>query len=201
LFTGIVEELGQVVSIAKNADESARIVIAGPTVTSDTRGGDSICVNGVCLTVVDLDGGTFSADLMAETLRRTTLGSMSAGDQVNLERAMPADGRFGGHIVSGHIDGSGHIRSRRPSANWEIFEISIPPQLCRFVVRQGSITLDGVSLTVVQMQDGPDPWFSVSLIPTTLRDTTFGSRSVGVAVNIEVDVIGKYVERLMAVPA
>jgi len=197
VFTGIVEELGHVVSVTRLADDSARLVVSGPVVTSDARHGDSIAVNGVCLTVVDLDAGSFSADVMAETLRRSSLGALSVGDPVNLERPMAADGRFGGHIVQGHVDGRGSIRARRPSENWEVVEVDLPAELARFVVEKGSITVDGVSLTVVDMVDGEQPWFSVSLIPTTLAGTTLGSKGVGDPVNLEVDVIAKYVERLV----
>ena len=197
MFTGIVEELGHVVSVEQLADDSARLVVSGPVVTSDAQYGDSIAVNGVCLTVVDLGAGSFSADVMAETLKRSSLGALSAGDRVNLERPMAADGRFGGHIVQGHVDGRGIIRGRRPSANWEVVEVDLPADLARFVVTKGSITVDGVSLTVVDVVDGAQPWFSVSLIPTTLAGTTLGTKDVGEPVNLEVDVIAKYVERLV----
>ncbi len=201
MFTGIVEELGRVVEVARLAGDSARVVISGPTVTSDARPGDSIAVNGVCLTAVTLEDGTFSADVMAETLTRSSLGSLVPGDPVNLERPMSADGRFGGHIVQGHVDGVGRIRARRPSEHWEVVEIDLPPALARYLVEKGSITVDGVSLTVVEVVDDPSPWFSVSLIPTTLAGTTLGTREVGAAVNLEVDVIAKYVERLAEVRA
>ena len=200
MFTGIVEELGHVVSVEQLADDSARLVVSGPVVTGDARHGDSIAVNGVCLTVVDLGAGSFSADVMAETLKRSSLGALSAGDRVNLERPMAADGRFGGHIVQGHVDGRGIIRGRRRSANWEVVEVDLPADLARFVVPKGSITVDGVSLTVVDVVDGAQPWFSVSLIPTTLADTTLGTKDVGDPVNLEVDVIAKYVERLVGAP-
>lgn len=199
MFTGIVEELGRVVEVTRLAGDSARVVISGPTVTSDARPGDSIAVNGVCLTAVTLDGGTFSADVMAETLTRSSLGSLEPGDPVNLERPMSAEGRFGGHIVQGHVDGVGRIRARRSSENWEVVEIDLPPALARYLVEKGSITVDGVSLTVVEVLDDPSPWFSVSLIPTTLAGTTLGTREVGEPVNLEVDVIAKYVERLATV--
>lgn len=201
MFTGIVEELGRVVEVTRLAGDSARVVISGPTVTSDARPGDSIAVNGVCLTAVTLEGDTFSADVMAETLTRSSLGSLEPGDAVNLERPMSAEGRFGGHIVQGHVDGVGRIRARRPSENWEVVEIDLPPTLARYLVEKGSITVDGVSLTVVEVVDDPLPWFSVSLIPTTLAETTLGTREVGAPVNLEVDVIAKYVERLAAVRA
>ncbi|HEX6888129.1 MAG TPA: riboflavin synthase [Candidatus Nanopelagicales bacterium] len=197
MFTGIVEELGQVVEVTALPDEAARIVLHGPRVTIDARPGDSIAVNGVCLTAVELRDGTFSADVMAETLRRTTLGSLQAGDRVNLERPMPADGRFGGHLVQGHVDGVGRVRARRASQHWEVVEVELPPALARYVVPQGSITIDGVSLTVVTVADDDPPWCSVSLIPTTLAETTLGGRAVGERVNLEVDVLGKYVERLL----
>ena len=199
MFTGIVEELGRVVEVTALGDDSARLVVAGDVVTADATHGDSIAVNGVCLTVVDLSGGSFSADVMAETLHRSALGGLKPGDPVNLERPMAADGRFGGHIVQGHVDGVGRIRARRPSENWELVEISMPADLARYLVEKGSITVDGVSLTVVEVVDGDEPWFSVSLIPTTLSATTLGGRQVGDAVNLEVDVIAKYVERMVGV--
>ena len=201
MFTGIVEELGRVVEVTKLADDSARLVVSGPVVTADARHGDSIAVNGVCLTVVTLADGSFSADVMAETLHRSSLGDLQPGDPVNLERPMAADGRFGGHIVQGHVDGLGRIRARRPSENWEVVEVDLPEDLARFLVEKGSITVDGVSLTVVEVVDGDEPWFSVSLIPTTLTATTLGSRQVGDPVNLEVDVIAKYVERMVGVRA
>ncbi len=199
MFTGIVEELGRVVEVRALPDDSARLAVAGPRVTADAAPGDSIAVNGVCLTVVELAEGSFTADVMAETMARSSLGSLSADDAVNLERPMRADGRFGGHIVQGHVDGTGRIRARRPSANWEVVEIDLPAGLARFLVEKGSITVDGVSLTVVEVVDGAAPWFSISLIPTTLATTTLGSRAVGEVVNLEVDVIAKYVERLVGV--
>jgi len=199
VFTGIVEELGRVVEVTSLPDDSARLIVSGPLVTSDARPGDSIAVNGVCLTVVTVAGAEFSADVMAETLRRSSLGALQPGDAVNLERPMPADGRFGGHIVQGHVDGLGRIRARRPSVNWEVVEVDLPAELARFLVEKGSITVDGVSLTVVEVVDGAQPWFSVSLIPTTLAATTLGARQVGDPVNLEVDVIAKYVERMVGV--
>jgi len=201
VFTGIVEELGRVVEVTKLADDSARLVVSGPLVTDDAKHGDSIAVNGVCLTVVTLAEGSFSADVMSETLHRSSLGALKPGDPVNLERPMAADGRFGGHIVQGHVDGLGRIRARRPSENWEVVEVELPADLARFLVEKGSITVDGVSLTVVEVVDGDQPWFSVSLIPTTLSATTLGSRQVGDPVNLEVDVIAKYVERMVGVRA
>ena len=194
MFTGIVEELGKVVDREELGD-SARLMIHGPLVTSDARHGDSIAVNGVCLTVVAVTpGGRFSADVMAETLNRSSLAALTAGSQVNLERAAPVGGRLGGHIVQGHVDGTGQVLSRQPSEHWEVVRISLPPRLSRYVVEKGSITVDGVSLTVSAVGDD---WFEVSLIPTTLGLTTLGRAAVGAIVNLEVDVIAKYVERLM----
>jgi riboflavin synthase len=201
LFTGIVEELGRVVEIIPLADDSARLRVAGPVVTADSAPGDSIAVNGVCLTAVTVDDGSFTADVMSETLRRSSLGALRVGDPVNLERPMAADGRFGGHIVQGHVDGRGRIRARHPSENWEVVEIDLPVELARYVVAKGSITVDGVSLTVVEVVDEAQPRFSVSLIPTTLVGTTLGSRAVGDPVNLEVDVIAKYVERMLGARA
>ncbi|EWC59293.1 Riboflavin synthase eubacterial/eukaryotic [Actinokineospora spheciospongiae] len=192
LFTGIVEERGAVVAVRDLAD-AARVTISGPLVTSDAKQGDSIAVNGVCLTVVELDGGTFTADVMHETLKRSSLDGVAEGDSVNLERAAAVGQRFGGHIVQGHVDGTGVLISREPSEHWDLVTIGLPPHLARYVVEKGSITVDGVSLTVVQVGDDR---FSVSLIPETLRATTLGQRAPGDKVNLEVDVIAKYVERL-----
>lgn len=194
MFTGIVEELGTVVELEQRA-ESARLTVHGPLVTSDAVHGASIAVNGVCLTVTDVGDGRFSVDVMAETLRRTTLGQVRSGDVVNLERAMAANARFGGHLVQGHVDGTATITGRTASEHWEDVRFSLDPRLARYVVEKGSITVDGVSLTVVEA--GPAS-FSVSLIPTTLELTTLGRRRVGEVVNIEVDVLAKYVERLTA---
>jgi riboflavin synthase len=194
MFTGIVEELGEIVAIEHGA-ESAVVRVRGPLVTSDAMPGASIAVNGVCLTVVDHDGETFSVDVMAETLNRSSLGSLKAGTVVNLERAMAAGSRFGGHIVQGHVDGTGQILARVPGDRWEVVQFTLPPQVSRYVVEKGSITVDGVSLTVSALTYDT---FSVSLIPTTLELTTLGHKSVGDPVNLEVDVIAKYVERLLA---
>lgn len=193
MFTGIVEELGEIVAIERGA-ESAVVRVRGPLVTGDATPGASIAVNGVCLTVVEHDGETFSVDVMAETLNRSSLGSLRAGTKVNLERAMTASARFGGHIVQGHVDGTAQILARLPGDNWEVVEFTLPPEVSRYVVEKGSITVDGVSLTV---SDITDDTFSVSLIPTTLGLTTLGHKVVGDAVNLEVDVIAKYVERLL----
>ena len=199
MFTGIVEELGEVVAL-EDLGDSARLTIRGPLVTSDTRHGDSIAVNGVCLTVVEVIGdGRFTADVMAETLHRSSLAGLAAGGPVNLERAAPVTGRLGGHIVQGHVDGTGEVISRTPSPHWEVVRISVPPELARYIVEKGSITVDGVSLTVSALgRDRSADWFEVSLIPTTLGLTTLGRAAVGTTVNLEVDVIAKYVERLLA---
>ena len=193
MFTGIVEERGSVTSIADLGD-AARIVISGPLVTSDAALGDSIAVNGVCLTVVDVADGSFSADVMQETLRRSSLGRLVVDGPVNLERAARVDSRLGGHIVQGHVDGVATVRDITPTDNWTTVSFALPPELARYVVEKGSITVDGVSLTVVAVGESS---FSVSLIPTTLTHTTLGTCRSGDIVNIEVDVIAKYVERLM----
>lgn len=195
MFTGIVEELGEVVG-KENLGDAARLVIRGPIVTSDAGHGDSIAVNGVCLTVVDvLADGSFSADVMDETLNRSSLRGVDVGARVNLERAAAINSRLGGHIVQGHVDGTGHVISRTPSEHWTVVRIALPAALSRYVVEKGSITVDGVSLTVSGLGDD---WFEVSLIPTTLDLTTLGHSEVGAPVNLEVDVIAKYVERLLA---
>ena len=194
MFTGIVEELGEIVG-KENLGDSARLVIRGPIVTSDAGHGDSIAVNGVCLTVVDvLADGSFSADVMDETLNRSSLRGVGVGARVNLERAAAINSRLGGHIVQGHVDGTGHVVSRTPSEHWTVVRIALPDALSRYVVEKGSITVDGVSLTVSGLGDD---WFEVSLIPTTLGLTTLGHAEVGAPVNLEVDVIAKYVERLL----
>jgi len=200
MFTGIVEELGELVGREDLAD-AARLVIQGPTVTSDARHGDSIAVNGVCLTVVDVQpGGRFSADVMRETLERSSLGSLQVGSAVNLERAAALNSRLGGHIVQGHVDGTGQVLSRTPGQHWEVVRIGLPASLARYVVEKGSITVDGTSLTVSGLGADPDDFFEVSLIPTTLELTTLGRAPVGAVVNLEVDVIAKYVERLVTKP-
>ena len=193
MFTGIVEEIGEIVSIESAAD-SARLTIRGPLVTQDAAHGASIAVNGVCLTVTDLKDGTFMADVMKETLDRSSLGALVPGSPVNLERPVRLEDRLGGHLVQGHVDGVGTILSREPGDNWEVVGVSLPEGLGRYVVEKGSITVDGVSLTVVDA--GPDR-FSISLIPTTLELTTLGRKQAGDPVNLEVDVIAKYVEKLL----
>jgi riboflavin synthase len=198
VFTGIVEELGEVVAKEDQGD-AARFVIRGPVVTSDAGHGDSIAVNGVCLTVVEvLTDGAFSADVMAETLQRSSLAVLEVGSRVNLERAAALNSRLGGHIVQGHVDGTGRVLARTPSEHWEVVRIALPAELARYVVEKGSVTVDGVSLTVSGLgRDATGDWFEVSLIPTTLGLTTLGGATVGTPVNLEVDVIAKYVERLL----
>jgi riboflavin synthase len=193
MFTGLVEEQGSVVGIESLGD-SVRLKLRGPLVTSDASHGDSIAVNGCCLTVTDLDGDAFSADVMAESLQRTSLSDLSVGSPVNLERAVAAGARLGGHIVQGHVDGVGSLLERTPSAHWDVLRFSLPEELARYVVEKGSITVSGVSLTVVEVTDDD---FSVSLIPTTLADTILGTLVPGDRVNLEVDIVAKYVERLL----
>ncbi|MFJ8200637.1 riboflavin synthase [Streptomyces sp. NPDC096152] len=194
MFTGIVEELGEVTAV-EDLGDAARFRLRGPVVTEGARHGDSIAVNGVCLTVVEHEGEEFTADVMAETLKRSSLGVLAVGSRVNLERPTAVGARLGGHIVQGHVDGTGTILERTPSEHWEIVRISLPADLARYVVEKGSITVDGISLTVVEA--GPD-YFTVSLIPTTLALTTLGLKQSGDPVNLEVDVVAKYVERLLA---
>ncbi|MGH3634954.1 riboflavin synthase [Mycobacterium sp.] len=198
MFTGIVEELGEVVD-KDDLGDSARLTIRGPLVAADAGHGDSIAVNGVCLTVVEvLPGGRFTADVMGETLNRSSLGRLAEGSPVNLERAAALGSRLGGHIVQGHVDGTGQILARTPVEHWEVVRIRLPAELARYVVEKGSITVDGISLTVSGLGDD---WFEVSLIPTTRELTTLGRAPAGTQVNLEVDVIAKYVERLVKNPA
>jgi riboflavin synthase len=197
LFTGIVEDLGEVEAIDHQGD-FARIYVRSSVVTSDARPGDSICVSGVCLTVTGLLGGSppsgFTADVMGETLRYSSLKSLSPGTKVNLERSVRLEDRLGGHLVQGHTDGTGTIQSRVSHADWDVVRVSLPASLARYVVHKGSITVDGVSLTVSGIDDD---WFEVSLIPETLKRTTLGTKQPGDEVNLEVDVIAKYVEKLI----
>lgn len=197
MFTGIVEELGEVTAV-ENLGDASRFRLRGPVVTDGAKHGDSIAVNGVCLTVVEHEGDEFTADVMAETLDRSSLGALVPGSQVNLERPTAVGARLGGHIVQGHVDGTGTIVDRKPSDNWEVVKISLPEGLARYVVEKGSITVDGVSLTVV---DAGADFFTISLIPTTLALTTLGIKQPGDPVNLEVDVIAKYVERLLGAGA
>jgi riboflavin synthase len=194
MFTGIVEELGEVVRLSGEGGDSAVLAVRGPVVTSDARHGDSISVNGVCLTVIDNVDGVFTADVMGETLRRSSLGALEEGSPVNLERAATVGSRLGGHLVQGHVDGVARIISREPAADWEVLRFSLPGDLARYVVEKGSITVDGVSLTVMAVDDDS---FSVGLIPTTLKLTVLGAKDVGDPVNLEVDVIAKYVEKML----
>jgi len=193
MFTGIVEELGEILAVEQGV-ESAVVRVRGPLVSSDATAGASIAVNGVCLTVIDVIDGAFTADVMAETLNRSSLGALEPGSPVNLERPMTLSTRLGGHIVQGHVDGVGNIVSRSPGEAWEIVTVSLPASLSRYVVEKGSITVDGISLTVTEVTDST---FSVSLIPATLELTTLGRKTVGDPVNLEVDVVAKYVERLL----
>lgn len=211
MFTGIVEELGEVTAVEHGTD-SATIRIRGPLVVSDATDGASIAVNGVCLTVVEHTDSEFAVDVMAETLRRSSLGDLGIGSPVNLERAMPATGRFGGHIVQGHVDATTRILAREPGDRWELVTFALPAELARYVVEKGSITVDGVSLTVASVASVASVGsaggsvgaaapatasFAVGLIPTTLGLTTLGRKRVGDPVNIEVDVLAKYVERML----
>ncbi|MFE6649609.1 riboflavin synthase [Nocardioides sp. NPDC057772] len=193
MFTGIVEELGTVAGIEDQGD-AVRLTISAETVLSDAELGASIAVNGCCLTVATLGSSEWTADVMLETLKRTSLHAVSVGDQVNLERAVTPTTRLGGHIVQGHVDGVGSIVSREPSEHWEVVTISLPPELARYVVEKGSIAVDGISLTVVSVTDDS---FTVSLIPETLARTSLGFRAVGDEVNLETDIIAKHVEKLV----
>ena len=196
MFTGIVEELGQVVDLRQHGD-SAVLSVRGPKVSEDAVHGASIAVNGVCLAVTERDQDVVAFDEMAETLRRSSLGALVVGHRVNLERAMAATDRLGGHIVQGHVDGTAPLLSRTSGERWEVVRIGLPAGLARYLVEKGSVTVDGVSLTVSAI--GAD-FFEVSLIPTTLALTTLGAKQPGDPVNLEVDVIAKYVERLLQNP-
>lgn len=198
MFTGIIEELGEVLEWEPSAD-AARLTVRAPLAVSDARHGDSISVSGVCLTVVDQGDDWFTADVMAETIRMSTLADARPGQRVNLERAAKVGDRIGGHIVQGHIDGTATVLSITDGSAWRVVRLSIAPDLARLVARKGSVALDGVSLTVsaVGDDDGTD-WFEVSLIPETLQATTLGLRSVGDAVNVETDILARHVERMLA---
>lgn len=193
MFTGIIEAVGTVTGVADNGERSV-LTIATPGWGQDLQYGESIAVNGVCLTVASADGDEWTADVMAITRSTTTLGGIEAGSQVNLERAMRADGRLGGHIMQGHVDATAVLVDRDSQADWDDFSFRIPSDLAKYVVAKGSIALNGTSLTVAGVVDDV---VTVSLIPTTLKETTFGALEVGTSVNVEVDVIAKYVERLM----
>jgi len=204
MFTGIVEELGHVVRL-ETVEDSARLTVEAPTATQDVNLGDSVSVNGCCLTVTAVHGSTFTADLMAETLTRTTLGSQAPGDPVNLERALRASDRLGGHIVQGHVDATAEVLDHHRGEHWDLLRIGLPQEIARYVAVKGSVALDGVSLTVVDVVDASDVTpvpgagasLSVGLIPETLRRTTLGTRRPGERVNLEVDVLAKYAERLL----
>ena len=193
MFTGLVEEVG-VVEKLEALDDAVRIAVRAPKVTGDANPGDSIAVDGVCLTVVDNAGAVFTADVMRETLDRSRLGTYEAGSPVNLERALVAGQRMGGHIVQGHVDGVAEVVSRTPSEHWEVVRFTLPGDLRRYVVEKGSIAVNGTSLTVSAVDEG---YFEVSLIPTTLRETTAGRLTPGDPVNLEVDIVAKYVENMV----
>lgn len=196
MFTGIVEEAGEITEVVHLPGEALRLVVRGPLVTQGTRHGDSIAVNGVCLTVTDLGDETFAADVMRETLVRSSLRDARPGLRVNLERAVQPTARLGGHIVQGHVDGTGTLISRTRSEHWDVLRFGMPAAMARYLVDKGSIAIDGVSLTVSAV-DPAGQWFEVSLIPTTLALTTLGDREVDDIVNLEADVIAKYVEGLL----
>lgn len=193
MFTGLIEEIGTVEELMPLGD-AVRIAVRAPKVTQDAAAGDSIAVDGVCLTVVDNASGTFTADVMRETLDRSRLGSYAPGSRVNLERALAAGQRMGGHIVQGHVDGVAEVVSRTASEHWEVVRFTLPQQLNRYVVEKGSIAVNGTSLTVSAVSEG---YFEVSLIPTTLSETTAGALQPGDPVNLEVDVVAKYVEKMV----
>ena len=196
MFTGIVAELGEVASVEHHGD-AARITIRGST--DGVMPGESIAINGVCLTVTGILDGTFSADVMGETLSRSGLGALAAGDPVNLERSVRLADRLGGHLMQGHVDATATIISRTPAERWDQVRITLPDEIARYVVEKGSIAVDGISLTVsaLTLPGAADGWFEVCLIPETLKRTTLGTRKPGDTVNLEVDVIAKYVERLL----
>jgi riboflavin synthase len=206
MFTGIVEELGEVVALERR-DGAARLTVKGPKVVAGATRGDSIAVNGVCLTVTASGDGAFTADVMGETLLRSGIGALTCGARVNLERPLRAAGRFGGHLVQGHVDGIGRIAARTRARHWEVVRIMLPYGLARYVAEKGSVAVDGVSLTVSGVgelagqhsaeHERGDPWFEVSLIPVTLEQTTLGRKQPGDTVNLEADIVAKYVEKLL----
>lgn len=201
MFTGIIEEIGAVTAVTPSGD-GLRLTVRAPKAVSDAGHGDSIAVSGVCLTVVDRGEDWFTADVMRQTLDMSTLAGVDPGRAVNLERATAAHGRLGGHIVQGHIDGTGTVVDVRPGAQWRVVRIALPAHLAPLVVDKGSIAVDGVSLTVsaVSAPEAAEPWFEVSLIPETLEATTLGSREAGDAVNLETDILARHVQRLLAFP-
>lgn len=199
MFTGIIEEIGEITAIAESGD-GWRLTVRAPKAAADAVHGESIAVSGVCLTVVGSTADTFDADVMKQTLDVAAIGSARVGTRVNIEKAMPVGARLGGHIVQGHVDGTGEVREVRPGAQWSVLRVSLPHELAPLVVDKGSISVDGTSLTVsaVSAPDEPSPWFEVSLIPETLAATTLSSRVVGDRVNLETDILARHVERLLA---
>jgi riboflavin synthase len=197
MFTGIIEEVGKITAVIKG-QRSSQLWVQGAVIIDDLKLGDSVAVNGVCLTVSQLRGNKWMADVMSETLNRSNLGDLKGGSAVNLERAMPANGRFGGHIVAGHIDGTGHIVQISKDDNAVIFEIKAPPKILRYVIEKGSIAIDGISLTVIGMTVDS---FKVSIIPHTVKQTILGIKKPGDPVNLENDLVGKYIEKLLLNPA
>ncbi|MBI4857678.1 MAG: riboflavin synthase [Acetobacterium woodii] len=197
MFTGIIEEVGKITAVVRG-QRSSQLWVQGAVIMDDLKLGDSVAVNGVCLTVSQLSGNKWMADVMSETLRRSNLGDLKGGSAVNLERAMPANGRFGGHMVAGHIDGTGHIIQITKDDNAVIFEIEASQQILRYIIKKGSIAIDGISLTVVDMTANS---FKVSVIPHTVKQTILGVKKAGDPVNLENDLVGKYIERLLLNPA
>ncbi|HKT56222.1 MAG TPA: riboflavin synthase [Microbacterium sp.] len=199
MFTGIVEEIGEITATEPSGD-GIRLTVHAPKAVSDAGHGDSIAVSGVCLTVVDQGPDWFTADVMKQSLDMTTLAGIAPGRRVNLERAMAAHGRLGGHIVQGHVDGTGEVLEVRPGAEWQVVRVALPADLAPLVVDKGSITVDGTSLTVsaTSRADAPQHWFEVSLIPETLAATTLGALTAGDRVNLETDILARHVERLLA---
>jgi riboflavin synthase len=193
MFTGIIEEMGRIVSIIKG-QRSSQLWIQGDVIMADLKLGDSVAVNGVCLTVSQLNGSQWMADVMSETLKRSNLGNLRGGDLINLERAMAANGRFGGHMVAGHIDGTGRIRQVTRDDNAILYEIEAPQNIIRYIIEKGSIAIDGISLTVTRLTDNS---FEVSVIPHTVKSTVLGLCKAGDQVNLENDLVGKYIERLL----
>jgi len=203
MFTGLIEEMGEIVAL-KPVGDSIRLTVKGPKVTSDAAHGDSIQVSGVCLTVVEQGttadgGGTFSADVMAQSIKMSTLGELKVGDRVNLERAARVDSRLGGHIVQGHVDGTAELLTVTPGEAWRVLRFRLDPKLAHLLVDKGSVTLAGVSLTISDISEAgdPDPWFEVSLIPETLAATTLGSLVPGDRVNLETDILARHVQRML----
>ncbi|MGS0560997.1 riboflavin synthase [Microbacterium aurugineum] len=199
MFTGIIEEMGEITAIAPSGD-GWRLTVRAPRAAEDAVHGESIAVSGVCLTVVGSTADTFDADVMKQTLDVSAIGSATVGTRVNIEKAMPVGARLGGHIVQGHVDGTGDVLEVRPGVEWSVLRISLPADLAPLVVDKGSISVDGTSLTVsaVSAPADPSPWFEISLIPETLAATTLGVRAVGDRVNLETDILARHVERLLA---